>query len=346
MDCILKKELDYHKNTSFVYYKNKKELYCILKKHKISYKDYLEESLKHGLEIEYVNIPKSISYLLQKKYPLWNYKSEKSLSYFYPNTSGEFSSPVHTNRKEEWIELKNLCTDLKKNGAQVIDLCGAHIHIDIHELKDDLDAWVTFYKLWAIYEPILYRLMCNGRPIREMVESCAQPVRSVIKKVLNSFDEVKLSSKYDWSDVIASSFLYRLWETMGKEDECNYGVSLGHWLNLHEKNSVNLKKLDTLEFRLANGTLDPVVWQNNVFIITRLIHLSLSNDPFMLSLIKQHQDVFFTEEHENLLTYYNEEHEELLFEFLDLICLNNEQKFDLVKQYEKKKSLLSYVKSK
>lgn len=339
MHCPFSKDLSLDQNTSFVYYKDKKELYHMLKHHTIQYKEKLQDDLVFGNEIEYVCVPVMESLKLHQKYPTWDYKEDDSLKFLYPDNSGEFASPISHNRKEEWQELKELCTDLKKLGGKTDILCGSHIHVDIHSLQHDLDAWITFYWLWAIFEPVLYRLMCNGDRIRPGVLEYAVPIQDLVVQTLNTLEEeftLINEHLYQWSQ-IASPLLFRLWERMDEVFGFPLGVSLEHWLNLNcSDSSIRKKALPTIEIRVANGTLDPVVIQQNVFIISRFIQLSLSNDPMVVECIKRHQSDFYTGGMYARIDYYNAEHEELLFEFLDVICRTNEEKFDLAKQYAKK----------
>ncbi len=338
MNCSFSNNLSLDQNTSFVYYKNKKEIYHILKNHTIKYKDKLPNDLKFGTEIEYVNVSMIDTLKLHQKYPAWDCKEEDSLKYAYPNNSGEFASPIFHNKKEEWEELKKICTDLKNLGGEANVLCGSHIHVDVHLLHHDLDAWLTFYWLWAIFEPVLYRMMCNGEIIRPGVLQYALPIQDLIVQAINTLDEEFLSvdQLYQWDNIIANPLLFRLWERMDDVYISPLGVSLSHWLNLNRQDyMVQKKALPTIEFRVANGTLDPIVIQQNVFIISRLIHLSLSDDPRIIECIKKHQNDFYQGGMYARIDYYNETHEALLFELLDLICQTNEEKFDLAKQYEK-----------
>lgn len=340
MNCPFSKNLSLDKNTSFVYYQDKKELYRILKNHTIRYKEKLLDDLKFGNEIEYVNVSMIDALKLHQKYPTWDYKEDDSLKISYPHNSGEFASPIFHNKKEEWQELKELCMDLKKLGGEANILCGSHVHVDIHSLHHDLDAWIKFYQLWAIYEPVLYRLMCNGSKIRPGVLEFAVPMQDVIIQTLNTLEEefpTESDDVYEWDQVVESPLLFRLWGRMDTIFGYPFGVSLEHWLNLNCKDSFLRKNaLPTIEFRVANGTLDPIVIQQNVYIISRLIQLSLLNDPMVLDCINRHQFDFYQGGMFARVDYYNEEHQELLFEFLDLICRNNEEKFDLAKQYAKK----------
>lgn len=342
MNCPFSTDLDLNKNTSFVYYQDKKELYQILKQYKIQYKSKLEDDLQFGVEIEFVKVSEFNMLILCRKHPQWEYQDEPSLMLLYPNSSGEYASPIFHNKKEEWEELKKLCLDLQKMGGEANELCGSHVHVDIHALKNDLDSWITFYQLWAIFEPVLYRLMCNGTRIRPEILTYAMPIQDLIVQTLRTLDEEfpidrEIEEEYEWNDIVTNPLLFRLWTRINHTFGYSMAVSLQHWLNLNRRDTLHIQKsLPTIEFRLANGTLDFRVIQNNVFIISRLIQLSLSFDPMVIECIGRHQNDFYQGGMFSRIEYYNEEHEELLFEFLDLICNKNEEKFDLAKQYMKK----------
>ena len=128
--------------------------------------------------------------------------------------------------------------------------------------------------------------------------------------------------RYEGKNASISDILCRLRE---RYQAVNFGnVYVGNYNDFAEDN--------TIEFRCPNGTLNPVVWQNNVNLFVNLLKYSkdLSFDDDIVQ--KRHLinlDKFLE------LKWYNEIYLEQALELCDMIFNNNLDKIYFLKQYLK-----------
>jgi len=105
-------------------------------------------------------------------------------------------------------------------------------------------------------------------------------------------------------------------------------------------------KKNTLEFRSPNGTIDPVIWQNNLNMLVNLLLYCKSND-FNNDVIDKRHDKY--KEKYNSLYWYNEIYIDQALELCDLIFTNNLDKINFLRQYLKSFEICNkgkYIKSK
>jgi hypothetical protein len=128
---------------------------------------------------------------------------------------------------------------LRKNNAKNLGRSGAHIHFDSTIFKS-YDQIIRILKLWCVYEDVIYRFsMGFDEHLRPVVGQYAMPCGDKFKNILNC----KYSEDYD-----------KLMRQLKVSK--NFGGISFYNFNNYEK--------DTIEIRTPNGTLDEVVWQNNV----------------------------------------------------------------------------------
>ena len=89
---------------------------------------------------------------------------------------------------------------------------------------------------------------------------------------------------------------------------------------------------NTVEFRCPNGTLDPVIWQNNLNLFVKLIQYS-KRDDFNNDLINERRKINedFVESDNDFTKIYLRQ----ALEFADLIFFNNADKVYFLRQYLK-----------
>ena len=220
--------------------------------HKIEYRDSLnlDPAITFGTEIEFAKLKLSkIDNVLKKENLKWDLKKDNSVTqlFFHWSLGGEISSPILTDNKETWIQLKKICHALKDLGAIETDLCGGHIHIGNQIIPKTIDSYINLFKLICIYEPILYRFG-YGEYIsyRSNAAQFAKPNRTRIRCLIKDIEAVECL-KYE--DLL----LYLL-------NSKRYGI------NFH-----NEPNKQTIEFRMPNGTIEEVIWQNNINFYTSFL---------------------------------------------------------------------------
>ena len=202
-----------------------------------------------GIEIESLGTESSFisengHYFLEN----WKCINDRSISSNKSNETGiETVSPVLSGSNEDTTkEVVKTATLLKMLGQYANDTCGGHIHIGADYLKS-VEAWQNLIELWSNTEMLLY-IIGNEKgyiPRTEVIQY-AQPISRSIEKALNT-DSINLENETD---------LQQFKDTICEFQEDRYkGINF--------QNLVPGGK-GTIEFRLANGTVNPETWIENI----------------------------------------------------------------------------------
>ena len=159
--------------------------------------------------------------------------------------------------------------------------CGLHVHFDSEYLMSDPNYFKNFMRLYAESEELLYK-MCNdiNDPIRKnainknfrglnLISSiwrngmAAPSGRKILEQIQNNTLRVSYK-KFGRLRMLVSKY---------KLDERRYSG-----LNL---TNIGNRKKNTIEFRMANGTLNPEVIKQNVYLYASLINtaIQMSQNP-------------------------------------------------------------------
>src|SRR5574344_1662193 len=247
----------------------------------------LPEDFKFGIELEAFNVNtqgngglytgKSAEYIQSMDWHMATKKEESLVG----EGGAELVSPILHDTKQDWENISDICEHMKKYpgkyGNKVVtdSKCGLHVHFDANYISNSPEKMKNFLKLYAKSEELLYK-MCNDKndPIRKgainkdfkglhLISSLwrngmASPTSKKILKQLEN-GTLKLSYK-QFGRLKALAGKYKL-------DERRYA-------GLNLTNIGNSKK-NTIEFRMANGTLDPNVIKQNVFLYASLLNTSI-----------------------------------------------------------------------
>ena len=182
------------------------------------------------------------------------------------NNHIELVSPVLTDSTKTWEELDNILTFIKNNDGYYSGKCGAHIHVGKNILNSN-STWINFFKLWYVFEDDIFRFT-NGEnyKLRENGELHSNKINDKCNRIIND---------YNIFHEIDISYL-----TSNKSSAVNFPIP---FMNVNSKVLFNNKydvmendKSNTVEFRSPNGTINPVIWQNNVNFFTKFM-LSCAN---------------------------------------------------------------------
>lgn len=240
----------------------------------LEYRDKLNfnRSTTFGMEIEFENAKYNEIQKKLENIDDWQIIDDISVTKRIGITKygGEVTSPICDDTKDTWNELKEICNILKKNNAFCTNRTGGHVHVGIQEFKNNYEVYKNFLILYAVYEPIIYRFLAGeNSKVRSNASRYAKPFayKILVEKNniinFNCLDDVR-------------NFIYR------NNDRKGYG------LNLANINLTNMhKEKNTIEFRSPNGTVEEVIWQNNVNFIIKLIdYCSSSNFDYEFLLDK------------------------------------------------------------
>ena len=278
-----------------------------------------DDSVTFGLELEFENCnQKSIKEELVKLLNYsWILKDDSSLE-----MGGEINSPILKDRVSAWKNLKKVCSVVNRN-AVIGPHCGGHVHIGTQVIGENPKSWINFIKLWSVYENIIYRFSYGN--------------------YLSARDSIRFARP------LAEAFwnYYEIFKDVNKincELILNYLKKISGAINFGKVE--NIKKMiqdNTIEFRCPNGTLDPVIWQNNVNLFINILLYSKSsryNDDIIQKRRNINEDKYFSlwynkSDKSSNLKWYDEIYLQQALELCDMIYTNNYDKVYFLKQYLK-----------
>lgn len=194
----------------------------------------LPNNVLFGLEIEYERL-KKIHFTLPD---LWVNKKEETIP-----DGGEINSNPMIDSINTWNSLKYVLDKLKEEDAKIYDAASGHLHFDSKILDRDTKTWFNFIKAWIIYEPVIYKFASGEK----------DQLRSFCSKYA-FYLRYSLLSKYD--ELLCCTYSDELIGHLNNICTRCYGLCLS--------NVDNNKSKNTIEIRCPNGSLNPVIWQNNV----------------------------------------------------------------------------------
>ena len=264
-----------------------------------------DENITFGLELEFEN-----SYIIGLKDRLKEELSKIKLSpswYVQGDATlirgAEISSPILTDKSYDWDNLKQVC-GIVSQYASIGKNSGGHIHIGTQVLGNKTKNWLNFIKIWSVYENIIYRFVYGEfLNARTSMRGYAEPILRESSTI--SLEDIK---------TILPHYRYQ-------------AVSFGNVSNFE-----TIKNRNTIEFRCPNGTLNPIIWQNNVNFFVNLLLYSKSsryNDDIVESR-KQKNGNKYSE-----MYWYEEIYLQQALEFCDMVFTNNLDKVYFLRQYLK-----------
>lgn len=245
----------------------------------------LPEDFKFGVELEAYNVKtkgglysgESAKFIESKRWHMAK-ESEESL---VGHGGAELVSPILKDKEEDWKDISEICEQMKKypgkHGDKVVadSKCGLHVHFDAECLAKDPNRMKNFLQLYAESEELIYK-MCNDKndPIRKGAinnkHSGLNLVSSIWRKGMAAPSGKKILNKLENGTLKVSYKKFGRLRTLAskyKLDERRY-----HGLNL---TNIGNSKKNTIEFRMANGTLDTEVIKQNVFLYASVMNTAI-----------------------------------------------------------------------
>ena len=305
--------------------KDKQEFINELLKYKLKLRSSLNVNLglTFGLEIEFENIKCNIENFIElfnkldlckgniielyHDTHLWTLTDDKSL------TNGkEIRSPILIDNFKYWADLTKVCAFVKKY-ANIGEHCAGHIHVGSQILYNSKDALLNLLLLWGVYENIFYRYGFNEYLNMNPLIKYSKPSSSLYLDVYNRLINL---------DCNLEKVLYEL---PGRLNAINFSITT--FVSDYKR----IAYKDTIEFRSPNGTLDPVIWQNNVNTFIKLLLTCINNKFDMDIVLKRQKDLVKSEDRLN----YNKINLNQALELSDIIFDNNLDKLYFLRQYIK-----------
>ena len=241
---------------------------------------------------------------------------------------GEINSPILTDTEKNWKDLMTVCSILGKYASST-ESTGAHVHLGIQILGNNPKYWRNFALLWSTYENIIFRFL-YGEYVspRSRINDYATPVS---KDYITNLDRIE-----DRANYINANYMFKLF------DSGNQNIKLRRRKSVNFTNVSDLPpyvydriiKMNTVEFRSPNGTFNPVIWQNNVNLLVKLM-LYCKSDKFNEEIIKRRMNKIIEDNILSNLYKYSFINYDQAIEFADLIFDNNLDKIYFLRQYIK-----------
>lgn len=272
----------------------------------------IKKENSYGLEFEFEDaFKKKIEKELYNSefHYLWNLKDDETLYDGY-----EISSPTLTDSWDNYSSIALLCELLRKYST-IGNNSGAHVHIGAEIFEDSKEAILNFILLWCCYENVIYRFL-YGEFLNER-NSLKSYARSVARMLYSDYDI--LLNMSDISNVQLIKWLYYCDKTRA--------INFSNITSFSEKLYNN-----TVEFRAANGSLDPIIWQNYINLYIKMIEYC-KNTSFDKETITNR--IYKVQSNFSNLKSYRRIYLEQALEFCDLIFDNNQDKIYFLRQYIK-----------
>lgn len=223
-----------------------------LNPNKAESKEHIRKSLELptnmtiGIEIESEG---QFSELLPCEILGWNTKPENTLY-----NGIEVVSPPLTSTKENVEQIYNVCDALKGIGQTISQKCAGHVHIGADYLKCK-QAYINLLEIVGNTEDLIY--IISNKPGENLREGISEYSLPISKKLEAEFE----NNKVNLNDNNVAEFVEKLKKVQGNRFS---GINF---------NNVNTEK-NTIEFRTANGTIDPDIWIENVNLFGGIIRVS------------------------------------------------------------------------
>lgn len=284
----------------------------------------IDEDLTFGLEVEFEALDEDDYYndslrnvrseiYNETELSRWNVTIDDSL-----DSGGEVDSPILIDSVEDWESLELVCSIVEKYG-EATEHCGGHIHVGTQCIGNNKSTWLKFLKLWSVYENIIYRFT-NGITVypRYDIKEYANPVSDDFRKAYNIIDKIN-------SDYISLEKIRKIAFRIGRYS----AVNLTNIVSL-----TNMKPYNTIEFRSPNGSLEPVIWQNNTMLFANILRACKESD-FDDDTVERRKRVIDT-----MPLFYSDYSKLSLkqaIEFSDIVFNKNLDKLYFLRQYLKNK---------
>ena len=171
----------------------------------------------------------------------------------------ELKSPVMRSGEDREKEIVEMCAFLESVGQYTDEDCGAHIHIGANALTS-VQSYKNLIEMVANCEEILYRVSTKeGESLRKGINKHAKPISEEIQKEI-ARGCIDITNNWQLDD---------LKKQLAEQQRGIKNFSV-NFMNLATNSEKNIK-LDTLELRTPNGTLDPQTWIDNINLFSGII---------------------------------------------------------------------------
>lgn len=169
----------------------------------------------------------------------------------------EIVSPVLHLPLDDSKSIYAITEYLRSIGQDVSERCGGHIHIGADYLTS-IQAYVNLMEIWCNTEKVLYAI-CNekGTEPRACIAKHARPIAGNIQRALEE-GTIDLENEEELDRFV---------------EELKYAQRNDRYFGVNFLNIYSIEK-NTIEFRIANGTLNPDLWIDNINLFGGIVAVS------------------------------------------------------------------------
>lgn len=246
-------KLSYYEKMALIYSlicKDKRDYYRSLYEKKIDFDLKIDSRLLFGLEIEAEGVNED--FVRNLEYDRNGFRGG------YDGTlvlGVEVKTPKLKNQDKCLNEFYYVCNMLEMSGFKTLSRTGGHIHFDSSYFSSK-EEYYGLFEIWTSVEDILYVILND--------------VSSLPRRDVSKFASPFLKSIESQMGMVRKSFL---------KDDDGFVSDLHLWQN-DKNNGLNLTHvktdLNTIEFRVPNGTISFPVWMQNIKFLGRLMMVSKS----------------------------------------------------------------------
>ena len=165
----------------------------------------------------------------------------------------EIVSSIMNSNDENIQNIYKVCNMLNSTEQYVTDKCGGHIHIGADYLKSP-QAYKNLITTWCNTEEIMYKISNkSGEITREGAAKYSKLISGKVEKAIKD-GQIDLENEDDLDKLTS--------ELKNVQGQRYSGINFD---NLGDKSK------NTIEFRLANGTIDPDTWIENINLFGGLV---------------------------------------------------------------------------
>lgn len=294
-----------------------------LNRYRIRYRKELgiEETASFGLELEFEDV---LLYYVKKEFSkhkefrYWSVHEDKSCSYQIDDflVGGEVASDILHDEEADWKIVSEAVMLLQKMHAHATDKTSLHVHVGTQIFGEDIQNVVKFVKVWCIFEHVIFKFAYGKQKMnRSQILYFAHPIA----------DALKLKCKY------IPRFLETLTIPKALGFDKKWAVNFKNYHYLSSEEEVN----NTIEIRVANGTLERITIQNTVNFYLKLMEYVMS-DKYDEALINR---LFMKLKPKEFDQYQHIYIKDALI-LIDLIFDDSLDKINFLKQYVKDEPVL------
>ena len=310
-----------------------------------------------GNEIEVNNMFKNENELLVEKFNDKHslFDDDKFVIHDEPTADAEIATPILTNQQYDWCHLKSMYEELIKCEAEIGNNTASHIHVGTHFINTP-EKLALLLKTLVVFQPIIYKFGYGyGDKPRDFIVAsydannhCMFMTPGRVEKFVDCLEHFNYKSKsnmyQNYYDFTGGYYSFRPVFSLTNFNFANF---------FYPFDSSTPNYNDHMEIRCFNGTLDPVIVQNNINLIVNILR-AVNEDTIDKEYIEREYDryldtnrydfdftggffrnTFTVDDYNKILFSFNEVDLEKAIKLADMIYTTDIDKLLFLKQYLK-----------